>query len=274
MAYWPLNEASGTIAYDLVQGSNGVYGGGYTFYSGGAAGAGFGGSHRAVLDNGSSGYTQIPRLVGDTNFTMIFWVRTGTTGGTTNWYNGKGLVDGDVPGTTGDFGVALVGAKVGFGVGKPDTTLTSVKSINDNVWHQVAVTRDAGSGLMTLCLDGKFDSSLTGPAGVRTNSPALRLGSLLTGAGFFYGSLSDVAMYQQVLTTNQIATLYSAATGLFYDVTLNNQVSGDNLVLSWPGNGKLLEATNILGPWVTNSTASPVTVTPNLPQKFYRIRTQ
>jgi hypothetical protein len=274
VAYWPLNEASGTIAYDLVQGSNGVYGGGYTFYTGGAVGAGFGSPHRAVLYNGSSGYTQIPRLIGSTNFSIVFWVKTGVTGGSPNWYNGEGLVDGEVSGTTGDFGVALVGAKVGFGVGNPDTTLTSVKSINDNVWHQVAVTRDAGSGLMTLCIDGKFDSSLTGPTGGRTNSPALRFGSLLTGADFFYGSLSDVAMYQQVLTTNQIATLYSAATGLFYNVTLTNQVSGGSLILSWPGNGKLLEATNILGPWTTNSTASPVTVTPNLPQKFYRIRTQ
>src|SRR4029077_13987790 len=125
-----------------------------------------------------------------------------------NWYSGQGLVDGEVTGTTRDFGVALVGSKVGFGVGNPDTTLPSVKSINDSFWHQVAVTRDAGSGAMVICIDGKLDSTLTGPIGVRTNPPSLRIGSIQTGTGFFNGSISDVAMYQRVLTTNQIATLY------------------------------------------------------------------
>jgi len=274
VAYWPLNETSGTVAYDLVQGSNGLYAGGYTLTTGGAAGAGFGSPHRMVIYNGSSGYTQIPRLIGNTNFSIVFWVRTGATGGTPNWYNGEGLVDGEVAGTTGDFGVALVGGKVGFGVGNPDTTLSSVKAINDNLWHQVAVTRNAASGAMTICLDGKFDSTLIGPAGVRTNPPALRIGGIQTGAGFFSGGISDVTLYQQVLTTNQIATLYSAATGLFYNVTLTNIVSGASLVLSWPGNGRLLEATNLAGPWTTNVSTSPAAIAPDQPQQFYRIRTQ
>jgi hypothetical protein len=72
----------------------------------------------------------------------------------------------------------------------------------------------------------------------------------------------------------QIATQYSAANGLFYNVNLTNQLNGANLTLSWPGNGKLLEATNLAGPWTTNVSASPDTVTPGLPQTFYRIRSQ
>ena len=274
IAYWPLNETSGTVAFDLVHGSNGVYAGGYSLTTGGAVGAGFGSPHRIAFYNGASGYTQIPRLVGNTNFSITFWVRTAATGGGPNWYSGQGLVDGEVGGTTGDFGIALVGAKVGFGIGGPDTTLPSVKSINDNVWHQVIVTRDAGSGLMSIFIDGKFDSGMTGPTGPRTNPPALRIGSIQTGTGFFNGYLSDVTMYQQILTTNQIAILYSAATGIFYNVTLTHAISGANLVLSWPGNGKLLDATNVSGPWVTNNSTSPVTVAPNQAQKFYRVRTQ
>ena len=274
VAYWPLNETSGTTAYDLVRGSNGVYAGGCILTTGGAVGAGFGSPHRLVTYNGSTAYTQIPRLIGGANFSIVFWVRTAATGGGVNWYNGQGLVDGEVGGTTGDFGVALVGSKVGFGIGNPDTTLTSVAAINNNLWHQVAVTRDAGSGAMNICIDGKFDSTVIGPTGVRTNPPSLRIGGIQAGGGFFSGSLSDVTMYQQVLTTNQIATLYSAATGLFYNITLTNKISGAKLVLSWPGNGKLLEATNLAGPWTTNVSASPVTVVPNQPQKFYRVRTQ
>jgi len=274
VAYWPLSEMIGPVANELVHGNNGMYAGGYVLYTGGVVGAGFASPHRAVLYNGSSGYTQIPRLIGDTDFSIIFWVRTLATGGTPNWYNGSGLVDGEVSGTTGDFGVALVGGKVGLGIGNPDTTLASVKAINNNLWHQVVVTRNAGSGAMSIYIDGALDSSITGPAGVRTNSPALRIGSLQTGTGFFSGSISDVAMYSQVLTANQIATLYRAATGLFYNVTVTNQWSGANLVLSWPGNGKLLEATNLAGPWSTNVAPSPVTIVPNQPQKFYRVQTQ
>ncbi|MGC3958510.1 MAG: LamG domain-containing protein [Verrucomicrobiota bacterium] len=274
IAYWPLNETAGPTAYEVVRGSNGVYSGGFTLTTGGATGAGFGNPHRIVFFNGASGYAQVPRVIGNTNFSITFWMRTAATGGTPNWYNGQGLVDGEVGGSTGDFGLALVGSKVSFGVGNPDTTLTSVKTVNDNQWHQVIATRDAGSGTMALYVDGKLDNSTTGPTGSRTSSPALRFGSLQTGVNFFNGSMSDVAFYQQVLTSNQIATLYSSASGIFYDVTLTNRISGGNLVLNWIGNGRLLEATNLLGPWTTNASTSPVTVTPNQPQQFYRIQTQ
>ena len=274
VAYWPLNETAGLTAFDVVRGSNGIYVGGYTLTIGGVSSNGFFNPHRIVTYNGSSGYTQIPRVIGSTNFSISFWMRTATTGGTPNWYNGRGLVDGEVGGTTGDFGLALVGNKIGFGVGNPDTTLTSVKTVNDNQWHQITATRDAGSGAMALYVDGRLDVSTTGPTGARTSSPALRFGSLQTGVNFFNGSLSDVAFYQQVLTSNQIATLYSAASGIFYDVTLTNRVSSGNLVLNWIGNGRLLEATNLLGPWTTNLGTSPVTITPDQPQMFYRIQTQ
>jgi len=53
---------------------------------------------------------------------------------------------------------------------------------------------------------------------------------------------------------------------------MNVQQVGGNLVLSWPS-GILLQATNIVGPWTTNSgAASPYTVVPAAPQMFYRIQ--
>lgn len=274
VAYWPLGETSGTVATEIIQGSNGVYAGGYTLTTGGAVGDGFGTPHRIVFFNGTSGYAQIPRLIGQTNFSIVFWVRTATTGGTPNWYNGKGLVDGEVGGVQNDFGVTLVGAKVSFGIGNSDVTLTSIKSINDNLWHQVVVTRDSGNGAMRIYIDGVLDNSTTGPTGPRTTPASLRLGSLQTGGNFLAGSLSDLAMYQQVLTSNQVAMLHSAATGIFYDVTVTNQWNGTSLVLSWPGNGKLLEATNVTGPWATNLTKSPVTNLPSQSQKFFKVQTQ
>ena len=43
-----------------------------------------------------------------------------------------------------------------------------------------------------------------------------------------------------------------------------------NPVLNW-GTGTLLQTTNLLGPWETNSTASPFTIVPTNAQMFYRL---
>jgi len=45
--------------------------------------------------------------------------------------------------------------------------------------------------------------------------------------------------------------------------------SGSNLQVAWPI-GTLLQATNLTGPWITNSGTSPLTVTPTAPRLFYR----
>lgn len=47
------------------------------------------------------------------------------------------------------------------------------------------------------------------------------------------------------------------------------------MTLSWGSGGRLLEATNLAGPWTTNATASsPFVITPTGAQKFYRILVQ
>jgi hypothetical protein len=46
--------------------------------------------------------------------------------------------------------------------------------------------------------------------------------------------------------------------------------NGSQLTLSWTAGG-LMEATNVFGPWVTNTAASPYTFTPTGSMKFYRI---
>ncbi len=177
-------------------------------------------------------------------------------------------MDGEVAGTTGDFGLALVGSKAGFGVGNPDTTLASVKAINDGLWHQVAITRDAGSGAMTIWIDGKFDSTLIGPFGVRTNSPALRIGSIQTGNGFLNGSISDVALYQQALSTNRDRDTLQRGDWYILQRDADQQGQWRQFWPCWPGNGKLLEATSLSGPWTTNVSASPVTVVPSQLQEI------
>lgn len=98
---------------------------------------------KALQFNGISGdYAVIPRP-NWMDWTISFWVKTTATGGTGQWWNGEGLVDGEVAGVVDDFGTSLVGSKAAFGVGNPDTTITSTTAINDGRWHHLAAERSA-----------------------------------------------------------------------------------------------------------------------------------
>ena len=134
---------------------------------------------------------------------------TSYAGGSGQWWNGKGLVDGEVAGVTDDFGVALSGNNAAFGVGRPDTTIHSVNPINDGLWHHVAATRDSASGLMNLYLDGLWESGTNGPVGTKAAPPSLRIGSLQTGVagGFFSGTIDDVQIFDRALSTAEIPSL-------------------------------------------------------------------
>ena len=58
------------------------------------------------------------------------------------------------------------------------------------------------------------------------------------------------------------------------DYTFHPGISnGPGLALSWPGNGLLLQATNVAGPWVTNAgVTSPCVVVPKERWMFYRVQ--
>jgi hypothetical protein len=161
----------------------------------------------AVNLDGSNQYVQIPRSIQD-SFTIAFWVRTTTTGGTgTQWWVGKGLVDGEVANVVNDFGVSLVGSHVAFGVGNPDTTIQSTSNVNDGAWHHVAVTRNAATGAMVLYVDGAQQATATGPTGTRSAPANLRVGSLQTNLDFFAGQIDEVRLYDVALTAAQVAAL-------------------------------------------------------------------
>jgi len=160
--------------------------------------------------NGSSDAVHIPRVIAD-NFTIAFWVKTTQKGETGAWYMGAGLVDGEVAGVADDFGTALVGDAFAFGVGKPDTTITSKTPINDGRWHHVAATRARSTGAIQVFVDGKGEA--TGKAGTQalTAPPHLTIGRLQTDISPFRGSLADVRIYNRVLADDELATVSRSA---------------------------------------------------------------
>jgi Concanavalin A-like lectin/glucanases superfamily/Beta-L-arabinofuranosidase, GH127 middle domain/Beta-L-arabinofuranosidase, GH127 catalytic domain/3-keto-disaccharide hydrolase/Putative Ig domain len=166
------------------------------------------GAQAAQFDGSSNTYITIPLSVSN-DFTIGFWVKTTAIGGSGQWYNGLGLVDGEVAGVKNDFGITLVGNTAAFGVGNPDTTIYTTNSINDGYWHHVSATRDSVSGQMRLYLDGNLQATGPGPPGTRTAPPSLRIGSVQTGVagGFLPGAIDDMQLFDRVLSAVEVPTL-------------------------------------------------------------------
>jgi uncharacterized repeat protein (TIGR03806 family) len=186
-------------------GNNGTTNGGVNFVTGKVG-------TKAISLNGTNGYVQIPVSIHN-DFTIALWVKTTATAGGSQWWSGKGLVDGEVNGSATDFGTALVGNKFGFGIGNPDTTITSTNAINDGYWHHLTATRNSVNGQMRVFVDGALQGTGTGAVTPRTAPPSLRLGSIQTGvsAGFLAGTIDDVRLYNYVLNPDQIGALANSA---------------------------------------------------------------
>jgi hypothetical protein len=164
----------------------------------------------AVNFNGTSTYATIPKSISGT-FSISMWVATSDTGTAGQWYAGKGLVDAYTAANAADWGTALNAGKFSFGIGNPDTTLTSTTAINDGNWHQVVATRNTTTGAMQIYIDGVLNTSVTGPTGTRGAASKFRVGSIQTGisGGFLNGTIDEVQVYNYVLSATDIATNYS-----------------------------------------------------------------
>ena len=193
---------SGDAMDRSARGQDGAVTGGVTFATAGKV------DGAAATFDGVNGSIQIPAEVA-TDFSIAFWMKTTSTGGAgAQWWNGSGLVDGEVPGAAADFGTSLVGTKVAFGIGNPDTTIMSASAVNDGAWHHIAVTRNGASGAMQLYFDGTLQASATGPTGPRTAPTTLRIGSIQTGFGYYNGSLDEVRLYNYALAAADVAKLF------------------------------------------------------------------
>ena len=163
------------------------------------------GALAAHFGGNANSYMLIPRSISN-SFTITCWVKTTDTGGVSQWWNGKGIVDGEVSGSVTDFGLSLVGNAAGFGIGNPDTTIISTNAINDGNWHHLAAVWDSFTGLMQLYVDGGLQAAKVGPTGTRTAPPSLRLGGIQAGysGGSLIGTIDDVQLFGRTLNATEV----------------------------------------------------------------------
>lgn len=119
----------------------------------------------------------VPADVGAGDFTLEFWMkadRADNNGSVTcnsadGWITGNILFDRDIfgAGDHGDYGIALGGGRIGFGVNNDSsgTVLCGATVVTDGAWHHVAVTRNGSTGQLRVYVDGRIDGSGDGPTG-------------------------------------------------------------------------------------------------------------
>lgn len=84
---------------------------------------GVNGGTAAVFDGSSSLQASDTPL--SAALTVSFWMKTTTDNGLAGdqWYQGAGLVDGELGGDTTDWGISQIGTQLAFGIGSSDTTI-------------------------------------------------------------------------------------------------------------------------------------------------------
>ncbi|HTY86563.1 MAG TPA: LamG-like jellyroll fold domain-containing protein [Candidatus Acidoferrum sp.] len=192
-------------AWDFLGLNSGTTIGGVTY------GAGVTG--QAFNLNGTSGYVEVPSsssLKFTNAMTAEAWIKLNSTSGTKTVIT-KGQ-DSDAPG---DWLMSIVGAQLngslyagGSWQGGNFSTIMS-----PGTWYHVAITYD-GSWLCGY-VNGVLDGQKNVLGSLRTTDYALRIGAYAPVNGsayknFFAGLIDEASVYNRALTSNEIATLYSA----------------------------------------------------------------
>ncbi len=141
------------------------------------------------------------RPVEDSFTLMIVFRSTQGLGSGTNFYQGAGLVSGDVGGVANDFGTCLfANGQVGAGTGNPDVAALSAAGYNDGRPHLITFKRIRSSGTNALYLDGLPAGTAAGCTNELTAPYSLVIGAQDAGQKHFEGDLAEVKVFKTALS--------------------------------------------------------------------------
>jgi hypothetical protein len=188
----------------------------------------------ALHFDGVDDHVVIPRSIQD-DFTIEFWFKTSQAGSNGFWWQGRGIVDGEVGGVTNDFGVSMGAGRILFGIGNPDVTINSISgSLNDAQWHHVAATRVKSTGVIALYIDGVLNQTTTSSNTSSLTAPTnMRIGGILAGGNFFNSTMDEVRLWNVARTCSQIQStmnreLVGNESGLVAYYNFNQGVAAGN----------------------------------------------
>lgn len=255
MAFWPLNETSGTTAIDYAGGFNGTYNGNVTL---GVPGAIAGSADTAAYFDGTNAYVGTPlQLNNMPNVTLLGWIRRET-----NQLNRTGLFgQNDLI----EFGYIDNNTIQAWVDDFDQAVNVSPNPIPNQQWGQVGLVLN--SGLATVYVNGS-------PAGM-TNLPSANYGSNaftfnIAGGGifdtigangnWFNGRVDEVAVYNRALTSDEICSLYFLGSGAPLAIEVER---GGAFVLDSRASGTPHHGRNLGASWSNSVTDASTTTTRN-----------
>ncbi len=256
VAFWRLDEpANATTAFDYVGGHNATYNNAVNGASGFSATDpaetatifGTNGSlpsYAEEINNSANGTSLVNfSTAGNAEFSAEAWVQSPLE--STGDYLGKGYPNNtqfafDGGGTSGAFR---------FVVHNGSDTIADVSSgsaLPDGNWHFLVGTCDEANGQITIYVDGvvKGTGTITKNSGLLTLSGTypVVIGAQIGSGGSGYTSItncamSQVALYNFVLTATEVSNHFAAASGLPalspFNITSWSVVDGTSITLNW-----------------------------------------
>lgn len=169
------------------------------------------------FDSASINHLVINRPVQD-DFTIVCVFRSSQgLSSSYSWYNGAGLVDGEVGGATTDFGLSLnADGKLLAGTGAPDVFLNSASGYNDSSSHVATFTRTKSTGTIALYVDGTACGTVTGSTASLTAPSRLTIGSIQTDTNYFSGDIAEIIIYSSALSDADRSSVESSLLTKWY----------------------------------------------------------
>jgi hypothetical protein len=269
LAFWPLNETSGTTAFDYWSGYDANYLGGYTLDQATNPVTGMAGAHF----DGGSGYALTPYYpaLNPAVFSAEAWVNPDSAPVTTLCVLCCGEFASPRSGWLVYQNTNGWNFRTFYGV-STDTAvnITSATLPVAGAWTHLAVTWDGTTA--RLYVNGALDGSqvsTTVPNYLPGTGGGFAVGGRADGSFWWAGTVSDAVLYNHVLTAQEISAHAQN------QPLLSIAPVGTNVVLTWTGQSATVQASPTLTGTFTNvpgATNSPWTNTPSGQNMFFRLK--
>jgi Concanavalin A-like lectin/glucanases superfamily len=209
IAWWPLDETSGTNAQDIVGSSPGVHVNGPVPAIGNVQGA--------LRFDGVNDYVSAPGsnlwAFGSNDFTIEFWANFDAPGSGTVSHPGDIFIGNDEgPFIVNKWFFALGGGRLEFVFSGPaigDQFLTfDPFAPNTNQWYHLAVRRQGNT--FTAFVNGLPAGSVINTAAIPNPNAPLTIGQAES-LGFMNGRLDEVAIYNRALSASEVQAISTPA---------------------------------------------------------------
>jgi len=208
ISYWKLDETSGSTYDDFIVSNNGSSTDIPTSVNGRVNGAQqFNGSSNGITAPGIAAYD----FSTNTSFTFEAWIKH-----VTGSYTGEEII-AERKSPSGALAINLKFNSTGISFSVRNTAseiydVTGTTNLYDNNWHHVVGVRDANTNQLKIYVDGVLENtvSATYTAGFTSPTTEISIGwRNSTSAGFFDGSIDEVAIYYGTLSSSEILQHYT-----------------------------------------------------------------